>query len=391
MIAQIWLMNLEHGFIEASARTQFPRHPPLKNTAAINLKQSAMTTPPKATPSNCLQAVARLYHACFTGLILTLVTRRSSSDAARWMDAVFHHQHEQKFLSSFEKLGLTQMPHAQACAAYHYLSNRIGGVDVEYMAETDTKAWVRFPPPRWVFHGTAICAVPTDVSRGMLTGWYARNGVSLKNPRLGFVCTSQTVDGQHGLSGYFQEFPADLSPGERLRFRPGEQPPPFDAAAAPQLPSQEWPQERLDKAKRNYAMEYIRTGLPRMAELFGPVDAAFLGRINGRLIGAQYYREIAQLLDIAPGGSANFAEFMSAMAVGEGDYAEVETTTSGTIITRRGWRLSRGWGIQPPELFEAWNGLWEGALLAHDRSLRMIVTEREDLGDPATRWVIKAA
>jgi hypothetical protein len=33
----------------------------------------------------------------------------------------------------------------------------------------------------------------------MLRGWHANNGVVLNNPRLGFVCTGQTVDGQPGL------------------------------------------------------------------------------------------------------------------------------------------------------------------------------------------------
>ncbi len=338
-----------------------------------------------------LTAVAELYHAYFTGLIMTIVTRRSGADAARWMEAVFHHQHNKKFLSSFSKLGLDDLSHAKACAAYHYLSNRIGGVDVEYMAESDAKAWVRFPPPRWVFDGTAICAIPTDVSRGMLRGWYARNGVSLGNPCLGFVCTSQTVDGQHGLSGYFQEFEQELAADERLRFRPGEQPPPYDAAAAPNLPEGQWPTERLAKAKRNYAMEYIRTGLPRMAELFGPVDAAFLGRITGRLIGAQYYRQVAGRLGVVAGGSEAFAVFMAGLATGEGDTVTVEAASDWATVTRTGWRLARGWGVQPPELFEAWNGLWEGALMAHDRHLRLAVRGREDLGDGATQWVISAA
>lgn len=337
-----------------------------------------------------LAAVAELYHAYFTGLIMTIVTRRSGADAARWMEAVFHHQHNAKFLSSFGKLGLDELPHAQACAAYHYLSNRIGGVDVEYMVESDTKAWVRFPPPRWVFDGTAICAIPSDVSRGMLKGWYARNGVSLGNPRLGFVCTSQTVDGQHGLSGYFQEFEQDLAADERLRFRPGEEPPRYDAGAAPKLPEGQWPAERLAKAKRNYAMEYSRTGLPRMAELFGPVDAAFLGRITGRLIGAQYYRQVAGLVGVAPGGADGFAAFMAALATGEGDTVSVVAASDQATVTRVGWRLARGWGAQPPELFEAWNGIWEGALMAHDRHLRLIVTDREDLGDGATCWVIRS-
>ncbi|MBU2533240.1 MAG: hypothetical protein KKB37_10905 [Alphaproteobacteria bacterium] len=335
-----------------------------------------------------LEAVAALYHAYFTGLIMTLATRRPPGDAALWIEALFRHQHEQKFLSSFDKLGLGTMPHAPACAAYHYLSNRVGGVDVEYMAESDRKAWVRFPPPRWVFDGTAICAIPTDVSRGMLRGWYARNGISLQNPRLGFVCTSQTVDGQHGLSGYFLEFDHDLANDERLRFRPGEQPPPYDPDKAPRLPEGNWPPDRLIKAKRNYAIEYIRSGLPRLAELFGPVDAAFLGRITGRLIGAQFYRLTAQTLSIPPGGASGFATFMAALAQAEGDCVTIEQAPTSVTVSRNGWRLANGWGVQPPELFEAWNGLWEGALMAHDRHLRLAVISREDLGDDATRWAI---
>jgi hypothetical protein len=90
-----------------------------------------------ATPSNpelrAMQAAAGLYHAYFTGLILTLVTRRSARDAAEWVFATFRHQHHEKFLASFAKLGLTGMPDAVACAAYHYLSNSVGGVAVEFM------------------------------------------------------------------------------------------------------------------------------------------------------------------------------------------------------------------------------------------------------------------
>ena len=221
-----------------------------------------------------MKAAAGLYHAYFTGLILTLVTRRSAADAAEWVFRVFRHQHHEKFLSSFDKLGLEGMPDAVACAAYHYLSNSVGGVTVEFMRESDRKAWVNFVPPRWIYPGASICGVPSEVSRAFLRGWYAQNGVSLGNPRLGFVCTAQTTDGQHGLSGYFLEHDRELAPEERLQFRPGELPPPFDPAAAPRLPAADWPAERLAKAERNYAMEYIRSGLPRLAEIFGPAEAA---------------------------------------------------------------------------------------------------------------------
>jgi hypothetical protein len=55
--------------------------------------------------------------------------------------------------------------------------------------------------------------------------------------------------------------------------------PPFDPAAAPRLPAADWPPERLAKAERNYAMEYIRSGLPRLAEIFGPAEAAHLAAV----------------------------------------------------------------------------------------------------------------
>ena len=339
--------------------------------------------------SQAMRAAAGLYHAYFTGLILTLVTRRSAAEAAQWVFRVFRHQHHEKFLSSFGKLGLEGMPDAVACAAYHYLSNSVGGVTVEFMRESDRKAWVNFVPPRWIYPGASICGVPSEVSRAFLHGWYAQNGVSLGNPRLGFVCTAQTTDGQHGLSGYFLEHDRDLAPEERLQFRPGELPPPFDPAAAPRLPAADWPPERLAKAERNYAMEYIRSGLPRLAEIFGPAEAAHLGRVSGRLVGAQLYRETAALLGVDAKGAQAFGALMVGLAAGEGDSATVANEGAAVLVCRSGWRLMRGLEPLSPAVFEAWNGLLEGALAVHDRFLLLEVTSRLDCGDEAFVWRIR--
>src|SRR3546814_17860462 len=124
------------------------------------------------------------------------------------------------------------------------------------MRESDTKAWVRFVPLRWVYDGAAICGVPSEVSRGMLRGWYAQNGVSLKNPRLGFVCTAQTTDGQYGLAGYFREYDRALAHEARLRLPPGEAPPAFDPDPALRLPEGTWPPARLAKASRTSPTEH---------------------------------------------------------------------------------------------------------------------------------------
>ena len=210
------------------------------------------------------------------------------------------------------------------------------------MRESDRKAWVNFVPPRWIYPGASICGVPSEVSRAFLRAWYAQNGVSLGNPRLGFVCTAQTTDGQHGLSGYFLEHDRELAPEERLQFRPGELPPAFDPAMAPKLPAEDWPAERLAKAERNYAMEYIRSGLPRLAEVFGPAEAAHLGRVTGRLIGAQLYRETAALLDVGAGGAEAFGQFMMRLAAAEGDEALVAKQGDAVLVQRKSWRLMRG-------------------------------------------------
>jgi hypothetical protein len=348
---------------------------------------AAGNTPPAG--AELLRAAAGLYHAYFSGLILTLVTRRSARDAAEWVFRVFRHQHHEKFLSSFDKLGLRGMPDAVACAAYHYLSNSIGGVTVEFMRESDRKAWVNFVPPRWIYPGASICGVPSEVSRAFLRGWYAQNGVSLGNPRLGFVCTAQTTDGQHGLSGYFLEHDRELSPDERLQFRPGELPPPFDPDEAPNLPAEGWPAERLAKAERNYAMEYIRSGLPRLVEIFGPAEAGHLGRVTGRLIGAQLYRETADLLGVAQGGVEAFGTYMMRLAAGEGDEAEVARQGEAVLVRRASWRLMRGLDPLSPAVFEGWNGLLEGALAVHDRYCVLEVLSRRDLGDDAFVWRIR--
>jgi hypothetical protein len=302
---------------------------------------------------------------------------------------VFRHQHHEKFLSSFDKLGLTGMPDAVACAAYHYLSNSIGGVAVEFMRESDRKAWVNFVPPRWIYPGASICGVPSEVSRAFLRAWYAHNGVSLNNPRLGFVCTAQTTDGQHGLAGYFLEHNHDLAPEERLTFRPGELAPPFDPAAAPKLPAADWPPERLAKAQRNYAMEYIRSGLPRLIELFGPAEAAHLGRVTGHLIGAQLYKETAARLGIAPGGAEAFGRFMIGLAAGEGDAATISRDGEAVIVRRPAWRLMRGLEPLSAAVFDAWNGLLEGALAVHDRFLALQLIARRDWGDDAYVWRVR--
>lgn len=312
------------------------------------------------------RAVSVLYQALLTGLVLTLVTRRGVDEAAEFVFRLFRRQHLEKFRPGLAKLGLDRLPHAVACAQYHYLSNQLGGVKTEYARESDRKAWVRYPPPRWIWYGSAICGIPSRVNAAMLHGWHGHNGVTLGNPRLGFVCTGQTVDGDPGLEGYYVEHDRDLAPDERVRFAPGETMPDFDPARAPRLDPAIWPPERLDTVLSRYAMEYVRTALPVLVELVGGNDTRRLLGHAARLIGMQYYDETARLLGVEGAGAATFARYLAALARAQGE--EVSR------VRQKGWRLARGLPPLDPAAFDAWCELWRGALAAHDRRLRLEVT-----------------
>ena len=303
------------------------------------------------------QALATLYNALATAMVVSLVARRGPEVAREYVFRFFRRQHLEKFRAGLDKLGLAGLPHAVACALYHYHSNALGGVKTEYVRESDRKAWVRYPPPRWMWRGTAIAAIPHEVSAAMLHGWHGHNGVTLGNDKLGFVCTGMTVDGMPGLEGYYLEHDRPVAESGRVRFAYGEEAMPrFDPAQAPKLDAASWPAERLARVHTRYAMEYVRTMLPVLQELLGAEEARMeLGRV-ARLVGLQFYEETAT--------GQPFTQWLQSMLEAQGE--EVDDLS----IAR--WKLLEG--IALPDRaggFEAWNELWVGAALAHDRFMRL--------------------
>ncbi|MEM9562467.1 MAG: hypothetical protein AAGA93_07630 [Actinomycetota bacterium] len=330
-------------------------------------------------------ALAELYHRFLTGTLLALVVRAGTEPAAEVVFRTFRRQHLDAFLPGLDKLGLTDQPHAVACAKYHVLSNALGGVRVEWIPESDTKSWVRYRPPRWIFDGTAVCGIPTELSRAMLRGWHGHNGATLGNDNLGFVCTKQTTDGQPGLEGYYIEEPEPLPEDEKVRYRPGEEPP----GPSVDLPLPSWDPVRLAKVDRNYAATYIRTLLPAMGEVLGPATAGAIGRIAGRQIGMQYHQTVLELLgdevpDLrsAPDPEA-FARRLARLLAGHGATVDAGPSRPGWTVD---WVPRMFTGAQAPSAFEAWNGLWEG--MAEMEGLRLQVEGRHDEGDLVDAWRI---
>jgi hypothetical protein len=198
------------------------------------------------------------------------------------------------------------------------------------------------------------------VSRAMLRGWHANNGVSLGNPNLGFVCTKQSVDGQDGLEGYYCEYDHALDIDQRLVFARHLEAPLFDAATAPALPVASWPKPRLEKAYRNYAMEYVRTAAPVMVQLFGPEDAGYLLQLTGKLIGMQYFDEIARGLDAGRGTAKDFATFLRVLFDTQDDVAEFSESGGAFEIRQATWKLMADVGDYHPACAKVLEGLFEG-------------------------------
>ena len=333
------------------------------------------------------RSVADLYHAFFTGLILTVVSRRGTADAAEFVFRVFRRQQQERFLPGLKKLGLDGLPPAVAAAQYHYLSNWIGGVHVEYMVETDRKAWIRYPPPRWIWKGTAICGVPGEVSRAMLRGWHANNGVALGDLRLGFVCTKQSVDGQDGLEGYYCEYDHPLELDQRLVFARHLEAPLFDSSTAPALPVDSWPKPRLEKAYRNYAMEYVKTAAPVIVQVFGPEDASYLLHLTGKLIGMQYFDEVAQALGGRRGRATEFAAFLRALFESQDDVAEFSESEGQFEIRQQGWKLMADVADYHPACASVLTGLFEGLAAGCGRNIPVDLKPNGTAGAPLV-WSI---
>jgi hypothetical protein len=241
---------------------------------------------------------------------------------------------------------------------------------------------VRYPPPRWIWRGTAIAAVPHSVSAAMLHGWHGHNGVSLGNPGLGFVCTGMTVDGMPGLEGYYFDYGRPLKEDERVRFAYGEEMPRVDWATQPKLETANWPEERRQRTFRAYALEYLRTMLPTLQELLGAADAQTeLGRV-ARLVGLQFHEETARDMDLPTdvergdlSSARDFARWLSGVLAAQGEKIETSEIDSTVIVRQTGWHAVRELILADPlAAFDAWNELWLGAAAAHDRFLAVHTT-----------------
>ena len=97
-----------------------------------------------------------------------------------------------------------------------------------------------------------------------------------------------------------------------------------------------------------------------MVHLFGPEDAGYLLHLTGKLIGMQYFDEIARGLGVGRGAARDFAAFVAALFEAQDDVADVNEAGGIFEIRQATWKLMADVGDYHPACARVLEGLFEG-------------------------------
>lgn len=263
--------------------------------------------------------------------LLALTYREKGEGAAKSLTILTLAHHQKDFyLEGLRKLGIRDdEPAAVRAAKYHYLTNAIGGLAMEYVEESPKKVWVRYLAPMWTYAGVAMMAIPASIRRHAGEGWHAKNGELMGAPRLGWVSTKCIMDMEPYDEGYFIEYDHDLAPGEGHRFQPSTRTPEFDPSKAPRLDPEVWPEARILKARRSWMRSYFRDTVNALLQLYGQQTVHFLVSQVMRGVAIQFTHELKQDLGIEDSDAKAIADLLYALQRASGRDAEL-TDSKGT-------------------------------------------------------------
>jgi len=263
------------------------------------------------------------------GALGAIVTREKGEQGIKTLWSLMLHQHQQGFyLQGLKKLGIAaDEPPAVIAGKYHWYTNLIGGLSMEYVEESPKKVWIRYTAPMWTYPGTTLMAIPSSLRRTIFSIWHPANGRMMGNRRLGWVATKFIMEGHPYDEGYFVEYDHDLAPGEELRFEQVTHTPEFDPDAAPRLDPGLWPEARMLKARRNWSREYVHTTVDCLNQMYGPHVACFLYAETMRCMAVQYTHELKQQAGIDGKDAAAIADFFAHMLKSQDQAFHIERLT----------------------------------------------------------------
>jgi hypothetical protein len=131
-------------------------------------------------------------------------------------------------------------------------------------------------------------------------------------------------------------------------------------------------------------MEYVRTAAPVMVQLFGPEDAGHLLHLTGKLIGMQYFDEIARGFSADRGTAKEFDAFLRALFEAQDDVAENDSVFEIRQLT---WKLMADVTDYHPACAKLLEGLFEGLAAGCGRRIAVSMKPAAN-GKPPFTWSI---
>jgi hypothetical protein len=119
-----------------------------------------------------------------------------------------------------------------------------------------------------------------------------------------------------------------------------------------------------------------------MVQLFGPEDAGYLLHLTGKLIGMQYFDEIARGFSVDRGGSGVFAAFLHALLEAQGDLAELSQSAGVFQVRQQTWKLMSDVVDYHPACASVLQGLFEGLAAGCGRHIAVTMQAAAGGGPP---------
>jgi len=125
----------------------------------------------------------------------------------------------------------------------------------------------------------------------------------------------------------------------------------------------------------------VRTAAPVMVQLFGPEDAGQLLHRTAKLIGMQFFPEVAAALaggTAQPFAAADFAIFLSRVLAAQDDPSAVVEQGGALAVTQQGWRLMTDVSDYHPACSQVLVGLVEGLAAGSGRNVGLAASVPPD-------------
>src|ERR1700738_2313154 len=106
-----------------------------------------------------------------------------------------------------------------------------------------------------------------------------------------------------------------------------------------------------------------------MVQVFGPEDAGYLLHLTGRLIGMQYFDEIAHAFAASRGTAKDFAALLVTLFAAQDDVAEISESHGAFEIQQQTWKLMADVGDYHPACASVLEGLFEGLAAGCGRNI----------------------